>query len=116
MGRLRLVLFLAVLTLMPLRCAAGPADDASVVVDRWVTAFNSNDVDALVSLYAPNAVLVGSTGLVLKEGARPSAAISPGWPKVGTRSLSATARSSCSKTTSPMRLGSMNSARFETAR
>ena len=48
--------------------AAGPADDASVVVERWVTAFNSNDVDALVSLYAPNAILVGSTGLVLKEG------------------------------------------------
>ena len=68
MGRLRLVLFLAVLTLMPLPCAAGPADDASVVVERWVTAFNSNDVDALVSLYAPNAILVGSTGLVLKEG------------------------------------------------
>ena len=68
MGRLRSVLFLAVLTLMPLPCAAGPADDASVVVERWVTAFNSNDVDALVSLYAPNAILVGSTGLVLKEG------------------------------------------------
>ena len=68
MGRLRSVLFLAVLTLMPLPCAAGPADDASVVVERWVTAFNSNDVDALVSFYAPNAILVGSTGLVLKEG------------------------------------------------
>ena len=68
MGRFRLVLVLAVLTLMPLPCAAGPADDASVVVERWVTAFNSNDVEALVSLYAPNAILVGSTGLVLKEG------------------------------------------------
>ena len=68
MGRLRLVLFLAVLTLMPLPSAAGPADDASVVVERWVTAFNSNDVEALVSLYTPNAILVGSTGLVLKEG------------------------------------------------
>ena len=58
MGRFRLVLVLAVLTLMPLPSAAGPADDASVVVERWVTAFNSNDVDALVSLYAPNAILV----------------------------------------------------------
>ena len=68
MGRFRLVLVLAVLTLMPLPSAAGPADDASVVVERWVTAFNSNDVDALVSLYTPNAILVRSTGLVLKEG------------------------------------------------
>ena len=33
-----------------------------------MTAFNSNDVDALVSLYAPDAILLGSTGLTLKEG------------------------------------------------
>jgi hypothetical protein len=38
------------------------------IVDRWVTAFNSNDVDALVSLYAPSAILLGSTDLTVKEG------------------------------------------------
>jgi hypothetical protein len=36
MGRLRSVLVFS-----------RRADDASLVVDRWVTAFNSNDVDAL---------------------------------------------------------------------
>ena len=55
-------------------------------LDRWATAFNSNDVDALVSLYAPDAILLGSTGLTLKEEARPSAAISPDWQKAGTKS------------------------------
>jgi uncharacterized protein (TIGR02246 family) len=69
MGRLRSVLVLAmlVLALTPILATAGPADDAGSVVDRWATAFNSNDVDALVSLYAPDAILLGSTGLTLKE-------------------------------------------------
>jgi uncharacterized protein (TIGR02246 family) len=47
---------------------AGPTGDAGSVVDRWVTAFNSNDVDALVNLYAVDAILLGSTGLILQEG------------------------------------------------
>ena len=68
MGRFRSVLVLAVLTLTSVFATAGPADDAGAVVERWVTAFNSNDVDALVRLYAPDAILVGSTGLSLKEG------------------------------------------------
>ena len=66
MGRFRLALFLAALALIPVFSSAGPAEDA--VVERWMTAFNSNDVDALVSLYAPDAILVGSTGLTLNEG------------------------------------------------
>jgi uncharacterized protein (TIGR02246 family) len=69
MGRFRSVLVLAMLVLTPvLATAERPADDAGSVVDRWVTAFNSNDVDALVSLYAPDAILLGSTDLTLKEG------------------------------------------------
>jgi uncharacterized protein (TIGR02246 family) len=48
--------------------AQQPAIDARSIVDRWLTAFNSNDVDALVGLYAPDAILLGSTGLTLQEG------------------------------------------------
>ena len=70
MGALRsiLVLVMLVLALTPITAAAGPANDAGSVVDRWATAFNSNDVDAVVSLYAPDAILLGSAGLTLKEG------------------------------------------------
>ena len=70
MGRFRSILVLAmlVLALTPILATAGPADDAGSVVDRWVTAFNSNDVDALVSLYALDTMLLGSTGLTRKEG------------------------------------------------
>ena len=68
MGRFGSVLVLVMLLLTPILATAGPADDAGSIVDRWVTAFNSNDVDALVSIYAPNAILLGSTDLTLKEG------------------------------------------------
>jgi uncharacterized protein (TIGR02246 family) len=47
---------------------ADPADEVSAVVDRWATAFNANDVDALVNLHTPDAILVGSTGLARQEG------------------------------------------------
>ena len=68
MGRFRSVLVLSMLLLTPILATAEPADDAGSIVDRWVTAFNSNDVDALVSIYAPDAILLGSTDLTHKEG------------------------------------------------
>ena len=88
MGKVRSVPVLAMLllALTPILATAGPAEDAGSVVDRWVTAFNSNDVDALISLYAPDAILIGLTGLTLKEGREAYAAISPNWQKAGTRS------------------------------
>jgi uncharacterized protein (TIGR02246 family) len=68
MRRYSLVLVLAVLALTSVVVFAEPADDVSAVVDRWGMAFNSNDVDALVNLYTPDAILVGSTGLTRNEG------------------------------------------------
>jgi uncharacterized protein (TIGR02246 family) len=58
----------AVMTLPSAIASAGSADNAGAVVNRWAVAFNSNDVDALVNLYRPDAILVGSTGLALNEG------------------------------------------------
>ena len=68
MGRFRRVLVLAALVLSSVPAFAGPADDVGAVFDRWATAFNSNDVDALVNLYAPDAILVGTAGMTLEEG------------------------------------------------
>jgi hypothetical protein len=39
---------------------AGPAEDASAVVDRWAAAFTANDAEAVVKLYAPDAILLGT--------------------------------------------------------
>ena len=66
---------------------AGPSEDVGAVVDRWATAFNSNDVDALVNLYAPDAILVGTAGLTLNRGNEAQCApITPAWQKAGTKS------------------------------
>jgi uncharacterized protein (TIGR02246 family) len=39
---------------------AGPAEDAMAVVDKWAAAFNASDVDAIVALYAPDALFLGT--------------------------------------------------------
>jgi uncharacterized protein (TIGR02246 family) len=39
---------------------AGPKDDAVQVVERWAKAFTAADVEAIVSLYAPDAVFMGT--------------------------------------------------------
>jgi uncharacterized protein (TIGR02246 family) len=37
-----------------------PTSDALAVVQRWATAFNESNVDAIVSLYAPDALFYGT--------------------------------------------------------
>jgi uncharacterized protein (TIGR02246 family) len=38
----------------------GPANDAMAVVQRWATAFDQSNVDAIVNLYAPDASFFGT--------------------------------------------------------
>lgn len=47
---------------------AGPAEDANAVINAWVAAYSANDREALVSLYAPNAILLGTTSPIISEG------------------------------------------------
>jgi uncharacterized protein (TIGR02246 family) len=68
MGRLVRALVLALATLVPITAFAGPSEDVAATLDRWVSAFNANDVDALLKLYTPAAVFVGTTGSTLIEG------------------------------------------------
>ena len=54
-------------------CRAAPANpeqDALQLVQRWATAFNESNVDAIVSLYAPDALFfgTGSKSLVSAPG------------------------------------------------
>jgi len=66
--RLRRLLIVALLLLTPAIAFAGPAEDVGSVINQWTTAFNANDVDSLVDLYAPDAILVGTAGSSLFEG------------------------------------------------
>jgi len=39
---------------------AGPEEDALQVVEKWAAAFRASDVDAIVALYAPDALFLGT--------------------------------------------------------
>ena len=47
---------------------AGPPQDANAVVDRWSAAYNTNDPDAVVKSYWPDAILLGTVSPVMSEG------------------------------------------------
>jgi len=52
---------------------AGPKEDALQVLEKWTQAFRNSDVDGIVSLYAPDALFIGtgSKAVVVKpEGIR----------------------------------------------
>jgi hypothetical protein len=71
-------LLVMLLALTPAVAFGGPAEEASAVIDRWVTVFNANDPDAVVKLYAPDATLLGTVSPILAEGPGPiSAYFSP---------------------------------------
>src|SRR6188474_268109 len=40
--------------------SADPKQDAMQVVERWAQAFTASDVDAIVALYAPDALFLGT--------------------------------------------------------
>ena len=44
---------------------AGPKEDAYLVVEKWGKAFTDSDVDAIVRLYAPDALMIGTLGKVV---------------------------------------------------
>jgi len=62
-------LFLAGLILMsPAVAVAGPAEEANAVVDRFSAAYTSNDPEAVVRLYAPDGILLGTVSPVISIG------------------------------------------------
>src|SRR5215468_680077 len=62
------ILYMALLVLMPLTAIAGPAEEANAVVDRWSAAYSSNDPEAVVKNYWPDAILLGTVSPVMSEG------------------------------------------------
>ncbi len=62
------VVFIGLVLAMPAVAAAGPAEEANAVVDRFSAAYNSNDPEAVVQLYAPDAILLGTVSPVISVG------------------------------------------------
>jgi len=61
MPRLASSIVAAIMTLTSITAYAGPAEDAAAAIDRWNAAYNANDLDALVKVYAPDAILQGTS-------------------------------------------------------
>ncbi len=59
---------LALMLLLTSAAGADTAADAGTTVDRWAAAFNANDVDALVEVYAADATLMGTTSPAVNQG------------------------------------------------
>lgn len=59
----------AMLVIMaPCMAFAGPAEEANAVIDRWSATYSANDRDALVKLYTPDAILLGTTSPIVSKG------------------------------------------------
>ena len=70
---MRLLLGVFILMASIATAAADPKTDALQIIDRWAKAFSASDVDAIVKLYAPDALFMGtgSKAVVTKpEGIR----------------------------------------------
>ena len=67
---LRLVRYslVTLLVLLPAQALAGPAEEASAVIDRWAAAFNANDAEAVVKLYAADGLVHGTSSPTLNAG------------------------------------------------
>lgn len=52
----------------PAAAFAGPAEDASDLLDKWVAAFNANDPKAVTELYTPDAILLGTSSPTISQG------------------------------------------------
>ncbi|HSN41411.1 MAG TPA: SgcJ/EcaC family oxidoreductase [Burkholderiales bacterium] len=68
MNKLIRVLGLLLMPLASTAVFAGPAEDANAVIDRWSAAYTSNDPEAIVKIYAPDAILLGTVSPVISEG------------------------------------------------
>jgi ketosteroid isomerase-like protein len=76
---------IALLLLLPGPSFAHPVEDANAVVDRWAATFTANDADALVKLYAPDAILFGTVSPIIADNPDLFVTISNGCPAAATK-------------------------------
>jgi uncharacterized protein (TIGR02246 family) len=59
---------IALILLSPAAALAGPGEEANTAIDRWSAAYSSNDPEAVVKTYRPDAVLLGTASPMMSEG------------------------------------------------
>ena len=68
MARPAWLFFIGLILMAPAFAVAGPAEEANAVVDRFSAAYTSNDPEAVVKLYTPDAILLGTVSPVISMG------------------------------------------------
>lgn len=68
MQRLFQVVSLTLMLILPAAALAGPAEEANAAIDRWSAAYTSNDPEAVVKNYWPDAILLGTVSPVISIG------------------------------------------------
>jgi uncharacterized protein (TIGR02246 family) len=66
--RLIQAIVISLLVLFPVSGFAEPVADANALLDRWVTAFNTHDLEATAQLYTSDAVFFGVSSPKLSAG------------------------------------------------
>jgi uncharacterized protein (TIGR02246 family) len=61
--------WVAVMLMSPAVAMAGPAEEANAAIDRWSAAYTSNEPEAVVNNYWPDAILLGTVSPVISVGA-----------------------------------------------
>ena len=64
----RRFIFIALMLMSPALAVAGPAEDANAAIDQWSAAYTSNDPEAVVKNYWPDAILLGTVSPVISVG------------------------------------------------
>ena len=68
MTRFIRLVWVAVMLMSPAVAMASPPEEANAVIDRWSAAYTSNDPEAVVNNYWPDAILLGTVSPVISVG------------------------------------------------
>jgi len=85
MFRLAQILLASLVVFVPTMSMAGPAEDAAAAVDRWAAAYSANDVEAMLKVYAPDAILQGTSEPQINVGAEAIRKYFRGLPNSGNK-------------------------------
>ncbi len=63
------LIIITIIWILPALALASPSEEGNAAIDRWSAAYTSNNVDAVVASYWPDAILLGTVSPIISEGA-----------------------------------------------
>jgi uncharacterized protein (TIGR02246 family) len=67
-ARLARLVLIALILLSPAAALAGAGEEANAAIDRWSAAYSSNDPEAVIKTYRPDAIVLGTVSPIMSEG------------------------------------------------